>query len=236
MWPVSLNGILPPPPPPPPPRGSVDGATWETRVQGVPARPLMSQHFPVQAPACQPVVARISLPLAVVPERRDGSRGWGAGEEPCRAGAALVCGEQPLPVRGPMGCCPKRKGKTAARGLGAQQLHRRGRRQAPVCRRGPRPAVIAAGSRWHSPTLPGTLRPPALSRVGLALRSSHGAPLAGRPGSVLGGRGGRLSPPALSPVSLTEGTERTEIQGRGGFGVPLPTACALAEVPQGGVG
>lgn len=47
---------------------------------------------------------------------------------------------------------------------------------------------------------------------------------------------GRLSPPALSPVSLTEGTERTEIQGQGGFRVPLPTACALAEVPQGRVG
>ncbi|TFK01695.1 protein FAM222B [Platysternon megacephalum] len=46
----------------------------------------------------------------------------GGGEEPCGAGAALVCGEQPLPVCGPIGCCPKLQGKTAARGLGAQLL------------------------------------------------------------------------------------------------------------------
>lgn len=157
---LSLNGILPLRPPPP--HGSVDGATWETRVQGVPARPLMSQHFPVQAHAWQPVAARISLPLAMVPERRDGSRG--GGEEPCRAGAALVCGEQHLPVRGPMGCCPKRKGKTAARGLGAQQLHRREQlRQAPVSAAGscvPEGAASCCDRCWFPVALAHPTGPP----------------------------------------------------------------------------
>lgn len=53
-------------------------------------------------------------------------------KEPCRAGAALVCEERALPARGPIACRPKLKGKTAARGLGAQQLHHRQLlRQAP---------------------------------------------------------------------------------------------------------
>lgn len=186
---LSLNGILPLRPPPP--HGSVDGATWETRVQGVPARPLMSQHFPVQAHAWQPVAARISLPLAMVPERRDGSRGggkkslaeqalpWCVENSPCPCVAPWVVAQSVKGRRQQGGWEPSNS--TAESSCGRPPC----RRQAPVCRKGPRPAVIAAGSRWHSPTLPGPLRPPALSRVGLALRSSPGAPLARRPGSVL---------------------------------------------------
>lgn len=175
---------------------------------------------------------------------RSGETGAGAGgEEPCRAGTALVCGEQPLPVRGPMGCCPKHKGKTAARGLGAQQLHCREQlRQAPVSAAGscvPGGATSCCDRCWFPVALAHPTGHPQAPCAEQGWAGSEEQPWGAarrEAGICARGGGGRLSPPALSPVSLTEGMERTEIQGRGGFGVPLPTACALAEVPQGGVG
>lgn len=94
-----------------------------------------------------------------------------------------------------------------------------------MCWRGPCPAVITTGSRWYSPTLPGTLSPPCAERGWAGSEE--------RPWDAALGLG-VAAPLTLSPASLTEATEREDIQGQGGFGFPLPSACA--EVAQGGVG